>query len=205
MPDYENGKIYKIINSIDNKLYIGSTTLTLRARLQCHRSLAKTRNPRVYAHLNEIGWNNVDIELLEPYPCKSKEELCIREQHYIELLNPELNTRRAVGGPCEHGRQKYQCKECGGSGICEHGRQKNQCKECGGSAICEHGGHKYQCKKCNGDKYHCDVCDQNFCSNYTLKRHITTNSHKKMELAMLMAKISAAFDRMVAVLEDLEF
>ena len=24
---------------------------------------------------------------------------------------------------CPHGRQRSQCKECGGSGICEHGRQ----------------------------------------------------------------------------------
>ena len=25
---------------------------------------------------------------------------------------------------CEHGRQKSDCKECGGSGICAHGRNK---------------------------------------------------------------------------------
>ena len=51
---------------------------------------------------------------------------------------------------CEHGRQKRQCKECGGSGICEHGRLKYRCKECGGSAICEHGRQKYECKECGG-------------------------------------------------------
>ena len=49
---------------------------------------------------------------------------------------------------CEHGRQKSTCKECGGSGICEHGRQKSRCKECGGSGICEHGRQKRQCKEC---------------------------------------------------------
>ena len=51
---------------------------------------------------------------------------------------------------CKHGRQKNQCKECGGSAICEHGRQKSRCKECGGSAICEHGRRKYECKECGG-------------------------------------------------------
>ena len=51
---------------------------------------------------------------------------------------------------CPHGREKYRCKECGGSAICEHGRQKSQCKECGGSAICEHGRRKAQCKECGG-------------------------------------------------------
>ena len=34
--------------------------------------------------------------------------------------------------PCPHGRQRSQCKECGGCGICEHGRVRSQCKECGG-------------------------------------------------------------------------
>ena len=51
---------------------------------------------------------------------------------------------------CEHGRQKRQCKECGGSGLCEHGRVKYSCKECGGSGICEHGRLKYSCKECGG-------------------------------------------------------
>ena len=43
--------------------------------------------------------------------------------------------------PCEHGKQKNRCKECGGSSqkraVCEHGRQKSRCKECGGSSFCE--------------------------------------------------------------------
>ena len=34
---------------------------------------------------------------------------------------------------CEHGRQRYSCKECGGGGICEHGRRRYRCKDCGGS------------------------------------------------------------------------
>jgi hypothetical protein len=36
---------------------------------------------------------------------------------------------------CEHGRQKSQCNECGGSSMCEHGRQKSRCKQCGGSSL----------------------------------------------------------------------
>ena len=37
--------------------------------------------------------------------------------------------------PCPHGRQRYQCKDCGGKGICEHGRQRGQCKDCGGGHV----------------------------------------------------------------------
>ena len=53
---------------------------------------------------------------------------------------------------CEHGRQRRQCKECGGSSICEHGRRRSTCKECGGSSICEHGRQRYQCKECGGSQ-----------------------------------------------------
>ena len=31
---------------------------------------------------------------------------------------------------CEHGRNRYYCKECGGKGIFEHDKQKYYCKEC---------------------------------------------------------------------------
>ena len=34
---------------------------------------------------------------------------------------------------CEHGRQRSQCKDCGGSGLCEHGRQRSKCKDCKGA------------------------------------------------------------------------
>ena len=51
---------------------------------------------------------------------------------------------------CEHGKQKRQCKECGGGSICSHGRQKQLCKECGGGSICSHGRQKSTCKECGG-------------------------------------------------------
>ena len=55
-------------------------------------------------------------------------------------------------GICEHGRIRYSCKECGGAGICEHGRQRSQCKECGGASICEHGRERRRCKECGGSR-----------------------------------------------------
>jgi hypothetical protein len=51
---------------------------------------------------------------------------------------------------CEHGKDKYNCKECGGKGICKHGINKSYCKECDGSQICEHGKGKSLCKECGG-------------------------------------------------------
>ena len=36
------------------------------------------------------------------------------------------------GETCVHGKRQggYHCKECPGKGICEHGRQRYRCKEC---------------------------------------------------------------------------
>ena len=53
---------------------------------------------------------------------------------------------------CEHGRQKYQCRECGGSEICEHNRIKSACKKCGGGRICEHDRIRSTCKNCGGSQ-----------------------------------------------------
>ncbi len=75
---------------------------------------------------------------------------------------------RSTGGgrPCEHNRQKNQCKECRGSQVCSHGKRKSLCKECGGGAYCVHGRRKNRCKECGGsgicvhgrEKYSCKEC-----------------------------------------------
>ena len=59
-----------------------------------------------------------------------------RTAHYLKYL-------------CEHGKYKYQCRECKGSQICPHNKRKPQCKECGGSQICPHSRRKAYCKKCS--------------------------------------------------------
>ncbi len=54
-------------------------------------------------------------------------------------------------GPCEHGRRKYRCVKCGGSGICEHSRVRSRCKVCGESQVCSHGREKKKCEDCGGE------------------------------------------------------
>lgn len=58
----------------------------------------------------------------------------------------------SIKGKCPHGRQKYYCRDCGGSGICEHDRRKELCKHCGGTQVCIHGRNKNLCKDCGGSK-----------------------------------------------------
>lgn len=56
---------------------------------------------------------------------------------------------------CEHGKQKYLCKECGGKGVCSHNRYRSICKECNGVSICTHNRIKQHCKDCKGSS----LCD----------------------------------------------
>ena len=46
------------------------------------------------------------------------------------------NNNNSKSSPCEHGRRRSNCKDCGGSSICV--RQKQNCPDCGGSSICVH-------------------------------------------------------------------
>ena len=87
MPDYSKGKIYKILNSIDDEIYVGSTIKTLSQRMASHRSLANF-NPynKLYKHMIDIGIDKFYIELVENYPCNDVYELRAREGYYIREI-----------------------------------------------------------------------------------------------------------------------
>ena len=132
MNRYENGKIYKLVNSVDGKIYVGSTCLPLAKRKSGHKKSAKTfPNRLVYTHLNSIKWVNVRIILIESVVAVTKEQLLMREQHYIDLLKPSLNKQSAID-TCPHGAKTIQsrCVECNGPNICEHKRARYRCNEC---------------------------------------------------------------------------
>ena len=92
MPDYRNGKIYKLVNNIDEAIYIGSSVVRLSKRKGQHKENSiKFPERKVYKHLNQVGWGNVDIILIENFECKNKEELHKRERYWYDELKPALN------------------------------------------------------------------------------------------------------------------
>ena len=95
MADYSKGKIYKIFNTIDDDIYVGSTVETLQKRFTRHKCCStkqKTRHFRIYQKMNDIGFDNFCIQLLEEYPCRDKTELNAREGHWIRQIGT-LNTK----------------------------------------------------------------------------------------------------------------
>jgi hypothetical protein len=79
---YHSSKIYKLVCN-DGYYYIGSTIQELNNRLNNHKKLSKTGVNKVYNYINSIGWDNVEIELIEKYKCNSKQELNNREEYYL--------------------------------------------------------------------------------------------------------------------------
>jgi predicted GIY-YIG superfamily endonuclease len=75
---YEEGKIYRLVCE-DGHYYIGSTIQSLTDRFKNHKTLSKQGVNKVYEYINDIGWENMTIELLEDYPCQNKKELSARE------------------------------------------------------------------------------------------------------------------------------
>ena len=97
MPNYQNGKIYKLTNTVNDYEYVGSTCQTLKGRKSDHRKRSRIRPDRkVYKELNEVGWDNVEIVLIENYPCDDLCQLRAREEHWRKENDAKLNSRRAL-------------------------------------------------------------------------------------------------------------
>jgi len=96
--DYANGKIYMIRCNTTKHIYIGSTTKRyLSERLGEHNAQYKswTGSKAKYASFDIIKNNNYVILLVELYPCKSSDELRMREQYHIDLNADCFNRNRA--------------------------------------------------------------------------------------------------------------
>ena len=93
MVDYGHGKIYKLWSLNTDEFYVGSTTQTLCKRMSKHKCDAHSfRRPcKLYITMNEHGIDSFRIELIELYPCVSKDELRKREGEVIRELKPQLN------------------------------------------------------------------------------------------------------------------
>jgi hypothetical protein len=99
MVNYQNGKIYRLVCSATGKQYVGSTTQPLSKRLHGHKlnyeCWQRGKHHYVSSYdLFETG--EVEVFLLEDYPCDRKEQLHARERHWIETLecvNKRVPTR----------------------------------------------------------------------------------------------------------------
>jgi hypothetical protein len=117
---YKNGKIYKIVDIGYNEQYFGSTTVELSTRMSRHRSNYKRyeKGDKYYCTsfilFGKYDLDNCKIELVEMYPCSSKEELRKREGYWIkqeDCVNKRI-AGRTLKEHLEVYRPKYYKENC---------------------------------------------------------------------------------------------
>ena len=97
MVNYENGKIYKIIDNTNGNIYIGSTAEKyLSTRLAKHKNHYKRYLNKIdktyYTSYEILKNNNFNIELIENYKCNDIYELKKKEAEYIKNI-PCVNSQ----------------------------------------------------------------------------------------------------------------
>jgi len=100
------GIIYKVTNTINNKVYIGQTVGSLHSRKAKHLSLANIEKPLNYFHkaLKKYGIDSFKWEIIEY--CDSKKELDDMEFHYIKQHDSFRNGyNMTLGGEGSIGRK----------------------------------------------------------------------------------------------------
>ena len=120
MPNYQLGKIYKIVCNITGKQYVGSTCEpTLARRLVKHKSYYKDYLAGKFANLSsfEVLKNeSYYIILIENWPCNNKDELLQRERYWtnnIECVNKVKNQGILLQlGSKNYKKQYRQTEKC---------------------------------------------------------------------------------------------
>jgi hypothetical protein len=81
--DFMYGIVYLATNTINKKVYIGQTTMTLNQRISCHRINKRCR--LFHRAIQKYGMDVFQWTTLAE--CVSKEELDQKEMYWIEKLN----------------------------------------------------------------------------------------------------------------------
>ena len=81
----QEGFIYKIVNQLTNKLYIGSTKTSIEQRFNEH--VKSLDGSPLHSAIQELGHENFKIELVEKVPYIDDEQLLIAETANIIKFN----------------------------------------------------------------------------------------------------------------------
>jgi len=123
MPDWSQGKIYKVICE-SGKVYIGSTVQCLKQRLISHTTPSNKCETKHFI--------NPKIELIENFPCETKQELWWKEREWFDKTDC-VNKMRPIATSEEKKRKEKRRKyyEKNREIIKEKQNEKFNC-DCGG-------------------------------------------------------------------------
>jgi alpha-galactosidase/6-phospho-beta-glucosidase family protein len=131
MSDYSKGKIYKIVNNLNDECYVGSTTLTINMRFNKHKSdynvwLTDQSKGKCscFDLFEKYGLDNWKIVLIENFPCESRDKLDEREEFWRCNLN-SCNSNRSFRSHEDIKKDSHEYYEKNKEYFNEY-REKNQ-------------------------------------------------------------------------------
>ena len=124
MPDYQNGKIYKLWSPSKNLVYYGSTTQLLSSRLSKHVWCFKNNSNTTYSN-KILECDDYKIELVENYPCNNRHQLERRECEYVQS-NECVNTHITGKTKEEIKDNEKKYRENNRDRILEYKKQQHQ-------------------------------------------------------------------------------
>jgi hypothetical protein len=91
--EYQSGKVYKIyIPGMEEVCYIGSTIISIEERFAVHKSSSKSDCKYKFASAVLFNDGNEPVvELVEAFPCNSKQELLERERYWLDKHPDAIN------------------------------------------------------------------------------------------------------------------
>ena len=187
---YSRGKIYRIIFDWSDKQYIGSTCQSLSSRKSFHKCDAlQGKKGSFYNELRDHDFEGWTIELIEKYPCTSKEELQAREGYYMRKYRDEnvplFNLRLAHGNNPEYKEEQEKAKKEYRQKYWEVNKEvKNaERKE-------RYKANRDTLLEKNREQFTCDVCS----GKYTFgnrSNHKKTKKHQAAQLSSTLTEIPA--------------
>ncbi len=84
--DYQNTKIYTLVNSVNQIIYVGFTTQSLKDRKSGHVSSSVAGTSDIYFAMRTIGADKFSIALHHAFPCNSKKEAEVEEYKTLQEL-----------------------------------------------------------------------------------------------------------------------
>jgi hypothetical protein len=153
-PNYENGKIYKIVSPNTKLVYYGSTVKELSARFSGHKTVKSNCTSK---HI--IAFGGAVIELIKNFPCSCVEDLEDMEACYIlddwaGCVNESIpGAIRRAGGRKAYDKENAvkiaeQQKQYRKENAVKIAEQQKQYQKENAVKIAEYRKQKIECEKC---------------------------------------------------------
>ena len=168
---------YKIVNSEDDKVYIGSTRTGLRKRWFCHKSFCKkNKQAAVYTHMRKIGIEKFDIIEVKRQQVDDRQQQLKIERQVQDEFDNKLNMNRSYRSyeeSLEIQREWTRNNKDKKTEMNRLYRLNNKDKI-----------RAYKQKNIDNERYRCEVCGINYSESAKLNRHLGNRKHKKIVKAI---------------------